>query len=75
MEAELHDITPSSMKKLGGAEKTEEDWMQKTLGMLLLMVGAAVCCTAAVPEIDPATGGSAIALVAGALLVIRGRKK
>ena len=57
-------------------ETRGEDWMQKTLGMLLLMVGIAGCCMAApVPEIDPATGGSAIALVAGALLVIRGRKK
>jgi len=49
--------------------------MQKTLGMLLLMLGASLCASAAVPEIDPATGGSALALVAGALLVIRGRKK
>jgi hypothetical protein len=50
--------------------------MQKTLGILLLMVGASAFCWGAVaPEIDPATGGSAIALVAGALLVIRGRKK
>jgi hypothetical protein len=50
--------------------------MQKTLGILLLMVGVAGCCMAvSVPEIDPATGGSAIALVAGALLVIRGRRK
>jgi hypothetical protein len=50
--------------------------MQKTIGMLLLMAAVSVCCFgAAVPEIDPASGGSAIALVAGALLVLRGRKK
>jgi hypothetical protein len=50
--------------------------MRKTLGMLLLIVGASACCWASpVPEIDPASGGSAIALVAGALLVIRSRRK
>jgi hypothetical protein len=49
--------------------------MQKTLGMLLLLVGASVCCMASVPEIDPASGGSALALVAGALLIIRSRKR
>lgn len=51
--------------------------MQKTLGMLLLMAAVSASCWAApsAPEIDPASAGSAIALVAGALLVIRGRKK
>ncbi|MDR3699012.1 MAG: hypothetical protein P4L56_05210 [Candidatus Sulfopaludibacter sp.] len=51
--------------------------MQKTLGMLLLIVAVSACCWAvpATPEIDPAAGGSAIALVAGALLVIRSRKR
>jgi hypothetical protein len=55
--------------------------MHKTLGMLLLMLGAAGCCmagTGQTPEIDPSSVGSAIAavaLVGGALLVIRARKK
>ena len=51
--------------------------MQKTLGMLLMFLAVSACCFATPPahEIDPATGGSALALVAGALLVIRGRKK
>ncbi len=50
--------------------------MQRTFGMLLLLAGASIACWGApVPEIDPATGGSAIALVAGALLVLRARKK
>ncbi len=51
--------------------------MQKTLGTLLLLLGVSACCFAQLqtPEIDPSMGGSAIALVAGALLVIRSRKK
>ncbi|HWC96425.1 MAG TPA: VPEID-CTERM sorting domain-containing protein [Candidatus Sulfopaludibacter sp.] len=50
--------------------------MQKTIAMLFLLIGASMCCMATpVPEIDPASGGSAIALVAGALLIIRSRKK
>ena len=52
--------------------------MQKTLGTLLLILGVSACCFAQVqqtPEIDPSMGGSAIALVAGVLLVIRSRKK
>jgi hypothetical protein len=51
--------------------------MRKTLGLLTLFIGASFCCWAppSTPEIDPASGGSALALVAGALLVLRGRKK
>ncbi len=52
--------------------------MQKTLGMLLLMAGVSALCFAQVgrvPEVDPASAGSALALVTGALLVIRGRKR
>jgi hypothetical protein len=52
--------------------------MQKILGLTLLMIGASVSCLAgviAVPELDPASGGAALALVAGALLIIRARRK
>ena len=53
--------------------------MQKTLGMLLLLAGMSAFCFAQngapAPEVDPASAGSALALVTGALLVIRGRKK
>jgi hypothetical protein len=49
--------------------------MQKTLGMLLVIAGTCCVASAAVPEIDPATGGSALALVTGALLILRSRKK
>jgi len=47
----------------------------KIAGMMLLSIGAASICSAAVPEIDPASGANALALLAGALLVIRGRRR
>jgi hypothetical protein len=47
--------------------------MQRILAIVLLGVGVAAGAMAAVPEIDPASGGSALALLVGTLLVIRGR--
>ena len=49
----------------------------KTAGMALLLVGISsfALATQPVPEIDGGSAGSAIALLTGALLVIRGRKK
>jgi hypothetical protein len=52
--------------------------MQKTLALLLLMMAVSISCWAdpgVIPEIDPASGASALALLTGAMLVIRGRKK
>lgn len=50
--------------------------MRKTVGMMLLLAGAAAFAMGAtVPEIGPGSAGSAIALLSGALLVIRGRRK
>jgi hypothetical protein len=52
--------------------------LKKLLALALLCVGASVLASAqvqGVPEIDPASGASAIALIAGALIVIRGRRK
>jgi hypothetical protein len=49
----------------------------KIVGMMLLLVGVsglALGSTTAVPEIDPGSGGSALALLSGALLVFRGRR-
>jgi hypothetical protein len=47
----------------------------KIFGMMLLLIGASVLAVAGhVPEIDPGLGGSALALLSGALLVIRGRR-
>ena len=52
--------------------------MRKFLGLILLMAGASMMLDAgflAVPEISPASGVAALALLSGALLVIRGRRK
>jgi hypothetical protein len=43
---------------------------------MLLGVGACVVASASgVPEIDPGSGASALALIAAAILVYRGRRK
>ena len=48
----------------------------KLLGMTLLLIGMGSAAFATpVPEISPVSAGSAIALIAGAVLVIRGRRK
>jgi hypothetical protein len=52
--------------------------MTKVLGMMLLLIGASAFAMADIttaPEIDPASATSALAMLAGAVLVIRGRKK
>lgn len=48
----------------------------KILGMVLLLIGMGSAAFANVaPEISPASAGSAIALLSGALLVMRGRRR
>ncbi len=48
----------------------------KLAGMALLTIGvASVCSATPVPEIDAATGANALALLTGALLIIRSRKR
>ncbi len=49
--------------------------MKKIVALVLLGIGSGIAAMAAVPEIDPASSGSAIALLAGAVLVIRGRRR
>jgi hypothetical protein len=50
--------------------------MRKILAIMLLGIGAGAAAMAQVsPEIDPASAGSALALLAGTLLVIRGRRR
>jgi len=51
----------------------------KLLGMMLLLIGLGSSAFAglaiAAPEISPVSAGSALALISGALLVMRGRRK
>jgi len=47
----------------------------KLLGSVLLLIGVGSVASAAVPEISPASAGSALALISGAVLVMRGRRK
>jgi len=51
--------------------------MTKIAGMMLLLLGVAGLANASgvvsAPEIDPASGVSALALLSGALLIIRSR--
>ncbi len=51
--------------------------MTKVLGMMLMLAGMAVfaMATPPSPEVGVGSAGSAIALVSGALLVVRGRRK
>jgi hypothetical protein len=52
--------------------------MRKTLGMMLLLIGSCGLALAiegyGAPEIDAGSAGSALALLSGALLIIRGRR-
>ncbi len=52
--------------------------MQKLAGMLLLLVGVAGIAMAidlpSAPEIDASSGTSALALLSGALLMVRSRR-
>jgi len=47
-------------------------------GFALVCIGVSSACfgaAVATPEIDPASGGNALAMLAGALLIIRGRRR
>jgi len=50
----------------------------KLIGAMVLLMGMGTFASAlnvSAPEISPASAGSAIALIAGAVLVMRGRRK
>jgi hypothetical protein len=52
--------------------------VRKIAGMVLLVIGVsgvAMAVPAGVPEVDAGSGVSALALISGAMLVIRGRRK
>jgi len=51
--------------------------MKKVIGTILLAMGAAsfaAAQTRAVPEVDPGSFASALALLSGAVLVVRGNR-
>lgn len=60
-----------------GYIQTEKGKKMKLAGLLVLFVGISSLAFASttVPEIGVGSAGSALALVSGALLVLRGRKK
>ena len=47
--------------------------MRKVLSLTLLGLGVSTFLLAATPEIDPASGASALTLLAGAVLLIRSK--
>jgi hypothetical protein len=54
--------------------------MRKAIGLALFLLGATSVLLAqpgapAAPEIDPGSAGTAIALLSGTLLMIRGRRR
>jgi hypothetical protein len=53
--------------------------MRKAIGLVLILLGATAALLAVpgapAPEIDPGSAGTAIALLSGSLLVIRGRRR
>ena len=52
-----------------------EDILRTLATLALLCLGASVVASAAVPEIDPGSGANALALIAAAVIVFRGRRK
>jgi hypothetical protein len=51
--------------------------MHKLIGLVFLIVGASGLAVAVPqgPEIDPASGANALALIAGGLVILRSRRK
>jgi hypothetical protein len=49
--------------------------MNKIVALVFFAIGSSVAAMATVPEIDPASGASALALLAGAVVLVRGRRR
>jgi hypothetical protein len=51
--------------------------MRKIIALALFGIGSAVAAMAVAefPEVDPASAGSALALLAGTIVLIRGRRR
>ena len=52
-----------------------KNFLRTGLAVLAITLAASSCYAAAVPEIDPSMGAGALALLGGAVMVIRGRRK
>ena len=73
---ELVDFRPILFWCSKEALVSKEEDKVKLLGSMFLLMGmSSLAFGAAVPEVSSASAGSAIALISGALLVMRGRKK
>ena len=54
----------------------KKNFMMKVAGLTLLGIGmSSICLASGTPEIDPASGGSALAMLAGVMLMVRGRRR
>ena len=49
--------------------------MHRIIALTLLAVGVQTFMFGAVPEIDPGSGANALALIGGAIIVYRGRRR
>jgi CBS-domain-containing membrane protein len=49
--------------------------LNRVVNLVLLGIATGITAMAAVPEIDPASGASALALLAGTVVVIRGLRR
>jgi hypothetical protein len=51
--------------------------MQKSIALVLLVIGSSAVAAAlpSAPEIDPASGANALALIAGGLVILRSRRR
>ena len=70
--------TVVSADELGRSEVAEDEMRKIAVILPLILATAAVAMAGGapqVPEIDPTSGAAALALVAGAVLIIRGRRK
>ena len=73
--SEFNALAQATVSRRSGAEAV---FMKKLIGFALLMMGfAGVACAGggAAPEIDPSSALGAVTLLAGGVLVIRGRRR
>jgi len=65
----------AGIKYIGGEQMKSKLFRSAGMALLFAGMGGLLLAVSSVPEIDAASAGNAIALLAGAVLMIRGRKK